>query len=96
VAVLLPREGRARLGRGEARALTVRSVEQESPAGRAGVRARDVLLELEGRALASVSDLQRGLGAEAIGQRVRLALLRGTERLELALQPVELARAPRA
>jgi S1-C subfamily serine protease len=94
--VLLTREVRERLGRGEARALTVRSVEQESPAGRAGVRARDVLLELEGRALASVSDLQRGLGAEAIGQRVRLALLRGTERLELALQPVELARAPRA
>jgi len=93
--VLLTREVRERLGRSETRALTVRSVESASPAGRAGVRARDVLLELEGRALASVSDLQRGLGAEAIGQRVRLALLRGTERIELNVQPVELARAPR-
>jgi S1-C subfamily serine protease len=58
------------------------------------VRPRDVLLELGGRVLASVSDLQRSLGAEAIGQRIRLALLRGNERIELAVQPIELARAP--
>jgi S1-C subfamily serine protease len=90
--VLLTKELRERLGRSEPRALAVRSVESSSPAGRAGVRARDVLLELEGRALASVSDLQRGLSAEAIGQRLRLTLLRGSERIELAVQPIELAR----
>ncbi len=93
--VLLTKEVRERLGRSEARALAVRSVESASPAGRAGARTRDVLLELEGRALASVSDLQRGLGAEAIGQRLRLALLRGAERLELSVRPVELAREAR-
>jgi len=91
--VLLAKELRDRLGRSEARALAVRSVESASPAGRAGVRPRDVLLELGGRVLASVSDLQRALGAEAIGQSVRLALLRGRERVELDLKPVELARA---
>jgi len=91
--VLLTKELRERFGRAEPRALAVRSVESSSPAARAGVRARDVLLELEGRALASVSDLQRGLSAEVIGQRLRLALLRGGGRIELAVQPVELARA---
>src|SRR5258706_16008798 len=93
--VLLTKEVRERLGRSEARALAVRSVESASPAGRAGARTRDVLLELEGRALASVSDLQRGLGAEAIGQRLRLALLRRAQRPELSVRPVELARAAR-
>jgi len=91
--VLLTKELRERLGRSETRALAVRSVESASPAGRAGVRPRDVLLELGGRTLVSVSDLQRALGAEAIGQSVRLALLRGRERVELELKPVELARA---
>jgi S1-C subfamily serine protease len=93
--VLLTREVRERIGRAEARALAVRSLEAASPAGKAGLRVRDVLLELDGRALASVSDLQRGLSAEAIGQRLRLALLRGSERVELVVQPSELAREPR-
>jgi S1-C subfamily serine protease len=93
--VLLASELRARLGRAEPRALAVRSVEAAGPAGRAGVKARDVLLELEGRVLASVSDLQRGLSAEAIGERLRLVLLRGPERIELPVHPVELAREPR-
>jgi len=94
--VLLASELRARIGRAEPRALAVRSVEDAGPAGRAGVKARDVLLELGGRMLASVSDLQRGLAAEAIGQRLRLVLLRGPERIELSVHPVELAREPRA
>ncbi|MBK7644038.1 MAG: trypsin-like peptidase domain-containing protein [Planctomycetes bacterium] len=94
--VLLSQAALERIGRDEKRALAVRSVEAGSPAARAGLRARDVLLELGPRALASVSDLQRALGAEAIGAKLRVVFLRGTERIEAALQPVEVAREPRA
>ena len=93
--VLLSREVRERLERAESRALVVRSIEDASPAARAGVRARDVLLELGTSELATVSDLQRALGADAIGQQLRLSVLRAGARHELAVQPRELVLEPR-
>jgi S1-C subfamily serine protease len=93
--VLLSREIRAEVGRSQPRALAVRSVEDGSPAQKSGLRVRDVLLELGGSVLSSVSDLQRALGADAIGQQLQLAVLRGGARLVLTVLPRELAHGAR-
>jgi S1-C subfamily serine protease len=72
-----------------ARGVLVRSVESGSPADRAGIRVRDVITGLDGRPIASVPDLHRALGVEAIGALVRVDLLRGRDKLRVAVQPIE-------
>jgi S1-C subfamily serine protease len=72
-----------------ARGVLVRSVESGSPADRAGIRARDVLTALDGRPIASVPDLHRALGVEAIGALLRVDVLRGRDKLRVSVQPIE-------
>ena len=67
----------------------VLSVEPGSPADRAGVRDRDVLVELDGEPLSSIDDLQRLLTGELVGRAVDLAVVRRSERLVLHPVPVE-------
>ena len=61
-----------------------------SPAAAAGVRTGDLILELDGRPIEGVADLQRLLDDRLVGRRVALRLARGGDRLELGLTPVEL------
>jgi len=65
------------------------SVEPGSPADRAGVRDRDVVVELDGEAVSSIDDLQRLLTGERVGRPVDLAVVRRTERLVLHPVPTE-------
>jgi S1-C subfamily serine protease len=60
-----------------------------SPAARAGLRAGDLLVSLNGEALPTLSDLQRALGPERIGHAVDLAFIRVGELRRATITPVE-------
>ena len=62
-----------------------------SPADRAGLRPEDLIVELGETRIERVEDLQRRMGAEAIGETIRVRLLRGGREMTLALIPAELA-----
>jgi S1-C subfamily serine protease len=61
-----------------------------SPAARAGLRAEDLIVDVDGRSISDVGDLQRLMDAERIGRRVETRVIRGERTLTLALVPVEL------
>ncbi|HUO49145.1 MAG TPA: trypsin-like peptidase domain-containing protein [Acidimicrobiales bacterium] len=61
---------------GRRRGVEVLSVMTASPAQRAGLRVGDVVVTLDGRAVESVRDLQRGLGEADIGREVVLEVVR--------------------
>jgi S1-C subfamily serine protease len=71
----------------------VLSVEEKSPAQRAGVREGDVIVALEGRPIAGVDDLHRVLTDVRVGVSCSLTVLRHTEKLELKIVPEEAASA---
>jgi S1-C subfamily serine protease len=72
----------------------VESVESGSPAKAAGLARGDVVVALDGVSVATVDDLLRALGADAIGRELELAVLRGDSRLRLAAVPRERAAEP--
>ena len=84
----LPPFARVRLGR----QATVEIVEviAGSPADRAGLRAEDMIVELDGRAVERVDDVQVLMTHEAIGRRLPVRVLRGDRWLDLELSPIEL------
>jgi S1-C subfamily serine protease len=61
-----------------------------SPAGRAGLRPEDLILEVDGTRVERVEDLQRLMVAERIGAQVTVRLLRQGRPLEVELVPAEL------
>ena len=67
----------------------VLSVEDNSPAKRAGLREGDVIVALEGHAVAGVDDLHRVLTDVRVGVSCSLTVLRYTEKLELKVVPEE-------
>lgn len=88
--VLLPAPAAKSLGLSAPRGVAVRSVEPASPAALAGVQAADVIVALGGKPVASVADLHKQLGAQAIGANLALSVVRGGRRLELSVRPREL------
>src|SRR4051812_6767156 len=84
----LPPRVAAQLGRTQA--IEVVEVVKGSPAERAGVRAEDLIVALDGDALRDVGDLQRRMTAEAIGRELRLDVVRGGEPRTLTAVPSEL------
>jgi serine protease Do len=77
------------LGRDEC--VEVVEVVQGSPAAKAGLRAEDLIVDLNGEAVEGVDDLQRMMAGELIGQRVVVTTVRDGAVRELELIPVELA-----
>jgi S1-C subfamily serine protease len=74
-------------------AVMVSTVESGSAADRAGLKAGDIVLGLDGVAITGADDLMRALTGEKIGRSVALDVLRGTERLTISLVPQERNRA---
>ena len=64
-------------------------VEPESPATSAGFLRGDIVVALDASAIADIDDLQRALGAEAIGRSAAFRVLRGNALLTLAAVPAE-------
>jgi S1-C subfamily serine protease len=67
----------------------VQSVEEHSPAKRAGLRDGDVIVALDGKPVAGVDDLHRVLTDVRVGVSCSLTVIRWTEKLELKLAPEE-------
>ena len=70
--------------------IEVVEVVPESPAGEAGIRPEDLILEVDGVPLERVEDLQRLMVAERIGAQVTVRLLRQGRPLDVELVPAEL------
>ncbi len=66
----------------------VLSVERDSPAERTGLREGDILVALAGQPVAGVDDLHRLLSGKAVGVQTEIAVLRNSEQLLLAIEPV--------
>lgn len=67
----------------------VLSVEDHSPAKRAGLRQGDIIVALDGKEVAGVDDLHRLLTEVRVGVSCSLTVLRWTEKLELKVVPEE-------
>jgi S1-C subfamily serine protease len=65
-------------------------VVEESPAGRAGLRAGDLIVAVDGEPVTGMAELQRLMIAERIGVPTTLTVGRDSELLDVALTPVEL------
>ncbi|HKN95386.1 MAG TPA: trypsin-like peptidase domain-containing protein [Thermoleophilaceae bacterium] len=76
--------------RGAGTCVEVVEVVEGSPAARGGLRPEDLLVELDGRPVTDVGDLQRMMVAELIGARVEAVVIRAGRTLRLGLVPVEL------
>lgn len=74
--VRVPAALREQLGRSDEGALIVVEVQPESPAA-AGLVIGDVILAIDGTAVADPVDLRRALRADRIGQRVTATVVRG-------------------
>jgi serine protease Do len=86
----LPPRTAALIGRDSA--VEVVEVMGDSPAARAGLRAEDLIVAIDGLPVRGVDDLQRLMGEERIGADVALGLVREGEPREALVRPVELAR----
>jgi S1-C subfamily serine protease len=71
-------------------AIEVVEVVEESPAARAGLRAEDLIVRVDGRPMSDVGDLQRLMVGDRIGRPLEVALIRRGRALTLELVPEEL------
>jgi len=65
----------------------VMSVESGSPAERAGLAKGDVIVSLNGHAVAGIDDLHRVLTGDVVGMTVPIVIVRGAEKRELWVVP---------
>ena len=84
----LPPRLATRLGRKNA--VEIVEVVEDSPAAAAGLRAEDLIVEVNGLPVEGVNDLQRLMAGELIGTDVKAHVFRGGRELEVTLVPLEL------
>jgi S1-C subfamily serine protease len=84
----LPPHARVKLNRSAG--VEVVEVAPGSPAQRAGLRAEDLIIELDGEQIERVDDVQRLMTGEVIGRALPIRVLRGDRWLDLEIAPVEL------
>jgi serine protease Do len=87
-----PRPLPPRLARelGRKSGVEIAQVVEGGPADRAGMRAEDLIVELEGTPIEGLDDLQRVVVGGVIGRAVRAKVVRGGREHELELVPAEL------
>jgi serine protease Do len=82
------------------RGVGIEGVLPGQPAAQAGLRAKDVVLEVDGRAIVTPRDLQRVISTAPVGSSVRLSLWRDGQAQDLTVTigrfPEDDAAAPRA
>jgi serine protease Do len=85
----LPPRLAARLGRQSA--IEVVEVVDGSPAHAAGLRAEDLIVEVDGIAVEQVNDLQRLMAGELIGQAATMEVVRSGNPISVEIVPAELS-----
>ena len=70
-------------------AVLIMGVEGGGPAERAGLRESDLLIALDGRAIASIDDLHKHLTFDRIGQGVEVTVLRDDHKHQITVVPEE-------
>ena len=75
---------------GRSACVEIVQVVEDSPAGRAGLRAGDLIVAVDAEPVTGMAELQRLMIAERIGVPTTLTVGRGLELLDIALTPVEL------
>ena len=65
------------------------SVTPQSPASRGGIREGDIIVAIDGHKTASVDHIHRFLAEWPVGESVKLTIIRGQDRLEIEVVPVE-------
>jgi len=91
-AVAMPGQFRAKFAADRTHGIMVLEVEQGGPADRGGILGGDIVLEIEGKTVSSIEDVQSVLGWETVGKSVRLKLIRGGELKEAAITVGERSR----
>ena len=71
--------------------IAVVSVENGSPAERAGLRPSDLMVAMSGNQIAGVDDLHRLLTEAQVGARTHVTVIRGPQKLDLEILPQEAA-----
>lgn len=71
--------------------IQIQSVEQNSPAAKAGLNAGDIIVQFEGRPIDSIDALHKVLDEKSIGRSIQLWVLRGGSLKQFAVVPGELA-----
>jgi S1-C subfamily serine protease len=71
-------------------AIEVVETVEDSPAYRAGLRAEDLILEVDGKAVDGVDDLQRLMVGDLIGRTIEVTVHRSGRSFTAELTPVEL------
>jgi S1-C subfamily serine protease len=84
-------ENVAEYGLAEPRGVAIQSVMENQPAAKAGLKARDIVLAIDGLPIGTPKDLQRVIGTTPAGRTVRMLLIRDGQEQEL---PVTVGRLP--
>ncbi len=69
----------------------VSTVQPDSPAAAVGIKAGDVILKINGRDVSDIQDLRFRLATMAVGGKVKLAMVRGKEQVEIEVELREAA-----
>jgi S1-C subfamily serine protease len=88
----IPRRLRHAAGLVQDAAVMIGSVEPDSAAARANLKAGDIILSLDGQPITGADDLVHALTGDKIGRNVTLSVLRGPENLSILLVPQERAK----
>jgi S1-C subfamily serine protease len=75
---------------GTGSAVEIVEVVEGSPADHAGLRPEDLIVEVDGRSMSDVGELQRLMVAESIGRALRTRVIRGERTFTVDVVPVEL------
>jgi Tol biopolymer transport system component len=71
----------------EVQGVMLSGVGKDGPADKAGVKSRDVIVELAGKKIENIYDYTQAIEALKIGQPVKMTVLRSGERVELEITP---------
>lgn len=87
--IAIPEHLRSKLNLAGSTGLIAITVENDSPAGRAGMSIGDVLLELGGRATHRTENVQEVLSSESVGRKIGARILRGGNPVEIEITIAE-------
>ncbi|HJZ70392.1 MAG TPA: trypsin-like peptidase domain-containing protein [Vicinamibacterales bacterium] len=77
------------LGLPNARAIEIMSIEPDAPVARAGLQTADLVVAIGDRPVETVDDVHRRLVTWPIGDALTLTIVRGAERRQITVTPIE-------